>query len=151
SLGSALAQRGVASETVLVDNASGDGSVEAARRISSEIRILALSENVGFAAGMNAGIDASTGRYVLALNPDCRLAPDFAAGLATRLDAPDAADVGSASGRLLRADGPGLSPNGLLDSTGIYFTAAGRHFDRGAGEPAAGTGRYETEDEIAGP
>jgi GT2 family glycosyltransferase len=148
SLGSAMAQRGAACETMLVDNASTDGSPEAARRLSPAVRVLALPENVGFAAAMNAGIEATRGRYVLALNPDCRLEPDFAAVLARRLDAADAADVGSASGRLLRADGPELSPNGCLDSTGIYFTAAGRHFDRGAGEPAAG--RYESEEEVFG-
>jgi GT2 family glycosyltransferase len=149
SLGAALAQEGVACETLLVDNASTDASREAARSLGPEVRVLALAENVGFAAAMNAGIDASAGRYVLALNPDCRLEPDFAAILARRLDAPDAADVGSASGRLLRADGPELRPNGLLDSTGIYFTASGRHFDRGAGEPAEGL--YLAEGEIFGP
>ena len=100
SLGSALAQRGVDCETLLVDNASTDGSREAGERMGA--RVLALPENVGFAAAMNAGIDASSGRYVLALNPDCRLEPDFAARLARRLDAADAADVGSASGRHLR-------------------------------------------------
>ncbi|HEX4438726.1 MAG TPA: glycosyltransferase family 2 protein [Thermoanaerobaculia bacterium] len=149
SLGAALAQRGVTTETLLVDNASTDASREAAARAGAAVRVLALPENVGFAAAMNAGIDGSTGRYVLALNPDCRLEPDFCAALAQRLDRADAADVGSASGRVVRAEGPGLSPSGILDTTGIYFTASGRHFDRGAGERE--DGRYLREDEIAGP
>ncbi len=148
SLGSALAQSGVACEILLVDNASADSSREVARDLSPDVRVLALSANVGFAAAMNSGIDATTGRYVLALNPDCRLDPDFASILARRLDAQDAADVGSASGRLLRGDGVALSENGLLDSAGIYFTASGRHFDRGSGEPAAG--RYRSEEEVFG-
>ncbi len=146
SLGSALAQRGAKCETLLVDNASADESREVGRGLGA--RVLTQVENVGFAAAMNAGIEASTGRYVLALNPDCRLEPDFAATLMRRLDAPDGEDVGSASGRLLRAEGPGLTPSGLLDSAGIYFTASGRHFDRGSGEPAAG--RYLEEAEVAG-
>ena len=95
---------------------------------------------------MNAGIDATSGRYVLALNPDCRLEPDFSAVLASRLDARP--DAGSASGRLLRAEGPDLRAGPILDSAGIYFTASGRHFDRGSGEPAAG--RFLEEEEIAG-
>ena len=148
SLGSALAQHGVACETLLVDNASTDGSREVGGGMPG-VRVVALPENVGFAAAMNAGIDASKGRYVLALNPDCRLEPDFAAILAHRLDASDAGDVGSASGRLLRGEGRSLGASGLLDSTGIYFTASGRHFDRGAGEPAAS--RYMREEEIFGP
>jgi GT2 family glycosyltransferase len=147
-LSAALAQTGASCETLVVDNASTDGSREAASRFGPGVRLLAMPENAGFAGAMNAGIDASTGRYVLALNPDCRLSPDFAAALARRLDEPDASDVGSASGRLLRAEGPDLAPSERLDSTGIYFTAAGRHFDRGAGEPARG--RYEREGDVFG-
>jgi GT2 family glycosyltransferase len=148
ALASAVAQTGVSCETLLVDNASTDGSHEAARAFGGRVRLLPLSENVGYAAAMNAGIDATTGRYVLALNPDCRLESDFAATLARRLDAPDASRVGSASGRLHRAEGPELSQSALLDSAGIRFTASGRHFDRGSGETAAG--RFEREEEIAG-
>jgi glycosyltransferase involved in cell wall biosynthesis len=110
SLASAVAQRGVAVETWLIDNASSDGSREAGSRFGEAVRLLALPENVGFAAAMNAGIASSSGRYVLALNPDCRLAPDFAATLMRRLDAADAARVGSASGRILRGTGAELSP-----------------------------------------
>jgi len=148
SLGSAVGQRGVACETILVDNASRDASREVPAQFGGAVRMVAHRENVGFAAAMNAGIEATAGRYVLALNPDCRLEPDFAATLARRLDAANAADVGSASGRLLRAQGAALSPSDVLDSTGIVFTATGRHFDRGAGQSAAG--RFEREEEVAG-
>lgn len=144
SVGSALAQRSVTTEVLVVDNASRDGSREAA--VSAGARVLALPSNVGFAAAMNAGIEATSGRYVLALNPDCRLEPDFSATLVSRLDARP--DVGSASGRLLRAWGPDLETSDVLDSAGIRFTPAGRHFDRGSSEPAAG--RYLREEEIAG-
>ncbi|HWZ85565.1 MAG TPA: glycosyltransferase family 2 protein [Thermoanaerobaculia bacterium] len=148
SLASAVAQRGATCETILVDNASADASREVAQRFGASVRLLALPENTGYAAAMNSGIAATTGRYVLALNPDCRLEPDFAAVLTRRLDAPDAADVGSASGRLYRAEGRELARSALLDSAGIFFTASGRHFDRGAGKVAQG--RYEVEEEIAG-
>ena len=148
ALASAVAQRGVACETLLVDNASDDGSREAPAAFGGAVRLLALKENVGYAAAMNAGIDATTGRYVLALNPDCRLEPDFAATLVRRLDSSDATDVGSASGRLYRAEGPDLARSAVLDSAGIRFTASGRHFDRGADEPAAG--RYEAEEAVEG-
>ncbi|HTO75872.1 MAG TPA: glycosyltransferase family 2 protein, partial [Thermoanaerobaculia bacterium] len=57
-------------------------------------------------------------------------------------------DVGSASGRIYRADGPDLRPTTRLDSTGIVFHASGRHFDRGSEMEAAG--RFLREEEIAG-
>ena len=147
SVSSALAQRGVRVETIVVDNDSSDGSSEAARGVGGEaVRLVKLPENVGFAAAMNLGIGLSSGRYVLALNPDCRLEPRFAAILTERLDGRP--DVGSASGKLFRADGADLHPTGRLDSTGIYQTPTGRHFDRGSGEDAAG--RYMAEEEVFG-
>jgi GT2 family glycosyltransferase len=136
SLASAVAQKGVSCETIVVDNASADRSRQVAEGFSPAVRLVALSENVGFAEGMNRGIEASSGRYVLALNPDCRLEPDFAAVLAHRLDARP--DAGSASGRVLRAEGPGLAATDRLDTTGVTFTMTGRHFDRDSGESAAG-------------
>ncbi|HEV8119096.1 MAG TPA: glycosyltransferase family 2 protein [Thermoanaerobaculia bacterium] len=147
SVGSALAQRGVEVETIVVDNASADRSRESVRRAGNgAVRLIESPENVGFAAAMNLGIAESRGRYVLALNPDCRLEPDFAAVLAARLDARP--DLGSASGRLIRAAGPGLAPASLLDSAGIYRTATGRHFDRGSGQTADGL--YMAEEEVFG-
>ena len=146
SLASAAAQRGVAVEIVVVDNASSDASREVARGFAPAARLISLPDNAGFAAAMNGGIAQTSGRYVLALNPDCRLAPDFAATLARRLDGRP--DVGSASGRVLRAEGPDLAATPRLDSTGIVFTASGRHFDRGSEEAAEG--RYLLEEEVAG-
>ena len=108
--------------------------------------MLALAENVGFAAAMNAGIDATSGRYVLSLNPDCRLAPDYAARLVRKMDARPAA--GSATGRIYRAEGDDLSPTPRLDSTGIVFTSSGRHFDRGSQEEAEG--KYLEDEDVAG-
>lgn len=146
SLASAVMQKGVTTEILVVDNASRDGSREVAALSAPEACVLALPENAGFAAAMNAGIDATSGRYVLSLNPDCRLAPDFAATLVRRMDARP--DAGSASGRIYRARGRDLAATTQLDSTGIVFTASGRHFDRGSDEE--GEGRYLEEEEVAG-
>ncbi len=146
SLASAVAQRGVSVEILVVDDKSQDASRDVAALYAPNVRLLALPENVGFASAMNAGIEATSGRYVLSLNPDCRLAPDFAAKLAGRLD--QRRDAGSASGRIFRATGADLAPTSRLDSTGIVFTRSGRHFDRGSGEEAEG--RHLDEEEVAG-
>lgn len=143
SLTSAAGQKGVSIEVIVVDNASTDRSRDVAAVFAPAARIVALSENVGFAAGMNRGIEKSSGRYVLALNPDCRLMPDFASVLAARLD--ERTDAGSASGRVYRAEGRELSATDRLDSTGLYFTASSRHFDRDSGQPAAGRSLVEEE------
>lgn len=146
SLPSAAVQRGVRTELLVVDNASRDSSREVAAARGA--RVIALPVNRGFAGGANAGIEASAGRYVLTLNPDCRLSEDFCAALCGRLDRPDASDAGSASGKIVRAEGAQLKASLLLDSTGIVFTAAGRHFDRDSG--AAESSAAFREEEIAG-
>lgn len=61
-------------EAVVIDNASIDGSERAAEG-TDRMRLVRRADNIGFAAGMNVGIAATTGPFVLALNPDCRLQP----------------------------------------------------------------------------
>ena len=143
SLPAAAAQTGVATELIVVDNASRDGSRVAAE--SAGARVLALGVNRGFAGGANAGIEASRGRFVLILNPDCRLDPGFCRALCGALDRQDAADAGSASGKIFRAEGADLRATRTLDSTGLIFTASGRHFDRDSGIPDPKNGRLAGE------
>ncbi|MDD5087908.1 MAG: glycosyltransferase, partial [bacterium] len=57
-------------EVIVIDNASRDGSVEWIRSEFPEVRLIALTENLGFAAGLNRGFSAAGGGIVLALNPD---------------------------------------------------------------------------------
>ena len=57
-------------EVVVVDNASSDGTVELVRRRFPDVRVIPLEENIGYGAANNVGIDATTGPYVLVLNPD---------------------------------------------------------------------------------
>lgn len=57
-------------EVFVVDNRSVDGSVEMLRNKFPDVRLIANSENVGFAKANNQAIRQSTGQYVLLLNPD---------------------------------------------------------------------------------
>ncbi|MCK5377993.1 MAG: glycosyltransferase family 2 protein [Acidobacteria bacterium] len=119
---------------VVVDNASQDDSADIARRAGAEV--LSLKENTGFAGGMNRGIEYTNAPWVLLLNPDCAPHPDFFSELLQAIDArPQAEEIGSATGLLMRACGAELSPTGTVDAAGMVVTPAGRHFDRAAGEP----------------
>ncbi|AXB46712.1 glycosyltransferase [Amycolatopsis albispora] len=60
---------------IVVDNNSGDHTLDVTRSACPEAEIVQLPENRGFAAGVNAGIDAAGGADVLVLNPDIRLEP----------------------------------------------------------------------------
>jgi N-acetylglucosaminyl-diphospho-decaprenol L-rhamnosyltransferase len=57
-------------EVVVVDNASGDGTVEMIREEFPDVRLVALDENVGFAGGVNRAAEEARGEHLLLLNPD---------------------------------------------------------------------------------
>jgi GT2 family glycosyltransferase len=57
-------------ELVVVDNASDDGTPDAARAAAPRALVLEQRENLGFAGGCNAGAAASSAPLLLFLNPD---------------------------------------------------------------------------------
>jgi hypothetical protein len=90
--------------TVIVDNASGDGTVEAVERHFPEVRRIVKQRNIGFAGGANAGIRALPECDVIVLlNPDTLL---LDAGLADAADyLREHADVGVLGARVENPDG----------------------------------------------
>src|SRR4051812_31624350 len=101
-------------DTVVVDNASTDGSAEAARGFPG-VTVVALDRNRGFSAGNNAGIRESRGDLVLLLNSDTVVPPGAIDGLIRELEAtPEAAVAGprlvSAAGRVELSFGRMIGP-----------------------------------------
>jgi hypothetical protein len=108
----------IPSETVVVDNASTDGSGAAVSAFGFA-RLLQLPANVGFSAGNNAGIRSTSGELILLLNNDTLVSAGAIDRLVERLDADPAAAV--AGPRLVDEDGiaeltfgPMISPLGEL-------------------------------------
>lgn len=57
-------------ETIVVDNASGDGSAEMVRREFPAAIVVENIENSGFGRANNQAFQMARGRYILLLNPD---------------------------------------------------------------------------------
>ena len=68
-------------ETIVVDNGSTDGTVAYLEESYPNVRVVASSENLGFAAGNNLGIKAARGQEIVLLNSDTWLEPDAIARL----------------------------------------------------------------------
>ncbi len=62
-------------QIIIVDNGSTDDSVAVARDLGAEV--LSLAKNIGFAAAVNRGIAHTSGEWVVILNNDVLLAPDW--------------------------------------------------------------------------
>ena len=134
TLAALAAQTATPTRLVVVDNASNDASLALVREFAAplSVEIVAWPANRGFSAAANEAIRRTDEPWVLALNPDCRLAPDF---IEVLLGAARDERIGAATGLLLRAHGGELAAAAAVDSAGMVVTAAGRHLDRGAGGP----------------
>jgi GT2 family glycosyltransferase len=90
-------------ETIVVDNASSDGSAEMVRAGYPRVRLYANRRNIGYGAAANQAIAGSTATYVLLLNSDTLLPAGALQALSSYLDrTPRAAVVGP---RLVNPDG----------------------------------------------
>ena len=110
-----LAEQTLPSDGVLlVDNGSTDGSVAYVRERFPEVKVIALSENRGFAGGNNVGIRAVQSKYVALLNNDARPEPQWLEVLVHALEAHP--EVGFCASKMLRADDPRV-----IDTAGDLF------------------------------
>lgn len=64
-------------EVVVVDNGSGESVPKSFDDHRRGVRLILSPENNGFSAGVNVGWRASDARWLLVLNPDVRVEPDF--------------------------------------------------------------------------
>jgi len=123
----------------VLDNASTDGTINALSRF--DLDLIRSQSNTGFARAHNDLIRSYPAEFVLVLNPDAVLMPEFLERIVGALES--RSDAASATGKLLRFDGK------TLDSTGIVMLRSQRHLDRGADEPDRG--QFEKPEDVFGP
>jgi GT2 family glycosyltransferase len=152
-LKSVLSQTYPAIEVLLIDNGSSDETVESAKAIIEQvnpkfpIRIIRNEKNLGFSGGHNLGIEQSRGEFILFLNQDVVLAPDFIEQAAGYL-AGSNRDIGSLQPKILKLDKE-LRLTDIIDTTGLVVLKNRRIINRGQGEKDAG--QYDQPDDIFGP
>jgi GT2 family glycosyltransferase len=160
-LAALAAQTLAPNRTVVVDNGSTDGSTDMVRQTFPHVHLLAMGDNLGFAAACNRGIAETDTAWVVTLNDDVEVAPDWVAAIAgAARGAPT--DVGMLQSHILFQDTPDR-----INSTGILLKARGAGCDRDCGIfeselpadrereifcPTAGAAAYRRSmlDEIAG-
>ena len=120
-------------ELIVVDNASGDGTVADVRELVPDAVVIETGQNLGFAAACNRGADVAAGELLCFLNPDAVPAP----GWREAIEAPLAEGRGWAAwqGLVTAADGSVINTSGgVVHFTGIAWAGeAGREVRPGGG------------------
>lgn len=91
------------SQTIVVDNGSGDSSAELVRREFPRVELVELAENRGFAGGNNAGLARCRGEFILLFNSDAELEDDSLSRCVNYLK--HHPRMGAVSPRLIGGDG----------------------------------------------
>lgn len=90
-------------ESILVDDGSGDGTVEAVHRRFPATRVLAKPQNEGLVAGRNSALPMIRGRFCLMLDADTQVRPGAVERLVRTLEKHE--EVGLVGPKLLNPDG----------------------------------------------
>lgn len=119
--------------TVVVDNGSTDGSLEAVRDGYRWATLIQNDANLGYCRALNQGINTGESEYVLCLNSDVKLERDYVEKAVRTLESEPG--CGMLSGKILRFDMK------TVDSTGQFVGRDRRPKERGYGR--LDQGQYE--------
>lgn len=119
------ATEGIEAEIYVVDNHSGDGTVEYITERFPEINFINSNHNLGFSRANNVAIKQSCGEYVLLLNPDTIVAEDTIRDVLSFME--DHPKAGGAGVRMLCDDGRSAmeSRRGLPSPMTAFYKMSG--------------------------
>ncbi len=117
-------------ETVVVDNASTDGSADFIVREMPDATLIRLPTNGGYAAGNNAALPHCHGDYLALLNPDTEPEPEWLAALVAPMEAD--ASTGLATSKIVLTH-----DRARINTCGNTVHIAGFATCRGLDAPAA--------------
>lgn len=121
-------------ETIVVENEAEPQTV-LPHPLPPNVRRIDLLENLGTTGSINRGIDDSSSKYVLLLNNDVELEPNFLATLVSALEGNES--CGFATGKLMNA-----SARDRLDGAGDALLLGGAAFRLGHSDLDAGQFDY---------
>ncbi|HCK69090.1 MAG TPA: hypothetical protein DHW17_07395, partial [Nitrospina sp.] len=128
-------------EVIVVDNGSADGSREMIEEQYPDVKLLKLPDNMGFAIACNEGIKASNAEYIVLLNNDIEVTPDWLRELYEGMERHPECGMGTTKMMF-------LDQRDVFYNTGDLFHSWSAGGGRGQGEKDLG--QYETEEYVFG-
>jgi len=105
-------------DVIIVDNGSTDGSVRFVKDNYPDYTLIENKENLGFSAGVNQGIKASSSEYVFLLNNDTELESNCISNLRECIEEGD--DIFAVASKMIQSH-----DRSKLDDAGDEYTILG--------------------------
>jgi len=131
---------------LVIDNASSDNTVSFLKEYYPQVKIIVNKNNIGFARAHNQAIHWTDSIYILCLNQDVILDPNFLKICLNFLDKND--QIAALTGKILNWDSLKQQPTNIIDTTGLKVLKSHQVIDRGQKE--IDTGQYQEITEIFG-
>lgn len=125
-------------KTLVIDNASTDGSYEYIQENYDEVELVRLKKNYGFSAAVNKGIDLTDTPYVILLNNDTESDENFVGELVEAIEKSD--DIFSCSSKMVN-----YNERDKMDDAGDMYCIIGWGFQRGV---AQSVDKYTKDSEV---
>lgn len=121
---------------IIIDSGSDDPTYLSRYQHTENVDLHLIKTNIGFCQGNNIGMAQLPFEvdYVLFLNPDAFLTPEFLGKAIQCMEAPSSSNVGVLTGLLLGYSYYENQATGTIDSAGIFQTWYGKWYDRSQGE-----------------
>ncbi|MFE4948529.1 glycosyltransferase [Leifsonia sp. NPDC056665] len=118
-------------EIVVVENGSGDDSLEKLKALGDDIILIDSGANLGFTGGCNLGVEHSNGEFVAFLNNDAKPHPDWISEAIATFDG--GREIGAVASKVLDWDGVDVD---FVDGSVTWY---GMGYKPHAGEKDRGT------------
>lgn len=128
-------------EVLLVDNGSTDGTQDYVRQQFPEVKIIELERNYGFTGACNAGWQAASGEFIILLNNDTEVNPNWLAEIVSAFQRRP--DVGIVASKMLLFD-----RRDHFHTAGDFYRLDGIPGNRGVWQQDVG--QYDVEEEVFG-
>lgn len=115
-------------EILVINNGSTDDSAEFLRKNYPSVKVLEIKKNRGYAGANNLGVKKALGKYVLLLNNDTQVTPNFLEPLVERIEKDET--VGAVQPQIRH-----MVKKEVIDSIGSFFTFTGFLYHYGYFQP----------------
>ena len=133
-------------EIILIDNDSQDGTCAYAQEAFPNVTAVCNSQNLGYAAAANQGIRMAKGEYMMVLNPDIILEPDYIEKCVRKMDSDE--KIAAITGKLYKYDFAENRKTNIIDTVGLLSFRNRRVIDEGQG--MKDHGQFSLEHEVFG-